>query len=468
MFLEYWKRTNNTLNYTWGTTDYKEREVERPSFTGKLEQGVYYKGSWIPFEDGVAEKFEFELPPKRKYYPNKVRRSKVAAAFPLISTMIVSVVVASFAVLSLRLFVQRSSSYGGSIAGAALNAVTIIIMNILWKTVARKLTEWENYRTESEFDNNLIFKIFTFYFVNSYTSLYYIAFFKNKTSLFANGAIEDGCKTRFNNNMDDVSEVISKGCADEVTFQLITILLVNMFIGQSQEVAIPWLIGRLKQYIAARNGVVPKELPAWERDSKKNNYAGTLDEYSELVIQYGYLTIFAATAPFACLLAVINNMVEIRTDAFKLLTGCCRPNYRGAQNIGTWYAILELLGVVAVFTNCALIGLSFEVLYASVSGYGTPEFFTLAIVVIMEHFIFILKYVIAFLVPDYPGWIIKKLAFEEWLKQEAFKAARKKTHRNTVWESGNHGDDEVDDDTPAQAPSSLETNDVTLVIAGPL
>jgi hypothetical protein len=340
-------------------------------------------------------------------------------------------------------------------------------MNILWKTVAKKLTQWENFRTESEFENNFIFKIFTFYFVNSYTSLYYISFFKNSENLFR-ASIKDSCRTRFNNNDTDVSPVISRGCADEITFQLITILLVNMIIGQSQEVAVPWLIGRIKQYIAARNGEVPKELPPWERDNKKGVYAGTLDEYSELVIQYGYLTLFAAAAPFAPLLAVINNMIEIRTDAFKLITGCCRPHYKGAQNIGTWYAILELLGVVAVFTNCALIGLSFEVLFASVQGYTNPEFLTLAIVVIMEHFIFVLKFVLAFLVPDYPGWIIKKLAFEEWLKQEAFKAARKKSHRNTIWESGNHGDDEVDDDPLTQsnplviAPS--ESNDVKLVV----
>jgi hypothetical protein len=432
---------------------------------------VYYKGSWIPFEDGIAEKFEFELPPKRKYYPNKVRRAKVGAAFPLISTMIVAVVVASFAVLTFRLFVQQANSFGGSIAGAALNAVTIIVMNILWKTVAKKLTMWENYRTESEFENNLIFKIFTFYFVNSYTSLFYIAFFKNSTNLFGRTNIQDSCKTYFS----APETVISNGCADEVTFQLVTILLVNMFIGQSQEVAIPWIVGKIKLYLANRNGeAVPKELPPWERDNKKNLFGGTLDEYSELVIQYGYLTIFAATFPLAPLLAVLNNMIEIRTDAFKLLTGCCRPHYRGAQNIGTWYSILELLGVVAVFTNCALIGLSFEVLFASVGGLsGNPKasFITLGIVVIMEHFIFILKFVISFLVPDYPGWIIKKLAFEEWLKQESFKAARRKTHRNTMWDSGNHGDDEVDDDnmmqpaTPATTATPDPNNDVKLVVS---
>jgi hypothetical protein len=36
--------------------------------------------------------------------------------------------------------------------------------------------EWENPRTQTEFNDSLVLKIFAFQFVNNYGSLYYIAF----------------------------------------------------------------------------------------------------------------------------------------------------------------------------------------------------------------------------------------------------------------------------------------------------
>jgi len=276
--------------------------------------------------------------------------------------------------------------------------------------------------------------------------LYYIAFFKNGAHLW--GDVGDKCNTQ----SVGTRPVVSNGCSDEVSIQLITILAVNMFVGQTQEVAIPWLLSKLKLYLQVRNNeeITVKDVPIWERANKLAAFPGTLDEYSEIVIQYGYLTIFAATFPLAPLLAVLNNMIEIRTDAFKLLTSFTRPQYKGAQNIGTWFQILEVLGVIAVLTNCALIGLGFEVIldlvYTNPDAFWQGAFRALGIVVFMEHVIFFLKYIISFLVPDYPGWITKKMALEDWIKEESFKNIRKKTHKKHVWESGNHEDDEVGDE----------------------
>ena len=57
--------------------------------------------------------------------------------------------------------------------------------------------------------------------------------------------------------------------------------------------------------------------------------------------------------PLAPLLAFISNYVEMRVDALKLLDRCCRPEPRGAEDIGTWYPIMEILGIIAVMTNMA-------------------------------------------------------------------------------------------------------------------
>ena len=45
---------------------------------------------------------------------------------------------------------------------------------------------------------------------------------------------------------------------------------------------------------------------------------GLLNEYLELAIQYGFITLFVAAFPIAPSFAFINNAVEIRLDAIKV------------------------------------------------------------------------------------------------------------------------------------------------------
>lgn len=425
-FLEYWKRYNNELIYTWGMRDYHDQERERPDFVGEPLLGVYSQGVWIPLNPD--SEFGFKLPNPSKYYSTQTRRAKLISQIPLICTMVALVIVLTFSILSFRLFVQNIDPNLGFL-GAIANAITIIFMNVLWKTVAVKLNNWENHRTDSDYENSLIFKIFAFYFVNSYTSLFYIAFFKGSGRIFQSASLKDACKSgRTNLN------VISSGCMDELTIQLVTILLVNMFIGQTREVAIPWAIGKLQLYMLKRKlkkeSETPKVIPQWEEESKKPAFPGTFDEYSEMVIQYGYITLFAASFPLAPLLAVLNNVVEIRTDALKLLEAHSRPEYKGAQGIGAWYTILELLGILSVITNCLLVGFSLDSV-ADAFG-GVPDspmakrisqtpFLTFAVIVILEHVLLGGKYLLAFVIPDMPGWIVKDLAKQEWVKNKTIK-----------------------------------------------
>jgi anoctamin-1 len=50
----------------------------------------------------------------------------------------------------------------------------------MYTFVAQYLTEMELHRTQSEFDDSLILKIYVLQFVNYYSSIFYIAFFKGK------------------------------------------------------------------------------------------------------------------------------------------------------------------------------------------------------------------------------------------------------------------------------------------------
>lgn len=82
---------------------------------------------------------------------------------------------------------------------------------------------------------------------------------------------------------------------------------------------------------------------------------GTLMDYAELAVQFGYITLFVVAFPLAPFLALANNYVEFRSDAFKLLTQMRRPVPRGAEDIGSWQGVFTAISCIAVITNSALV-----------------------------------------------------------------------------------------------------------------
>ena len=69
------------------------------------------------------------------------------------------------------------------------------------------------------------------------------------------------------------------------------------------------------------------------------------------VIQYGFVTLFVAAFPLAPFFALLNNIIEIRLDATKLITQWKRPMAERAQDIGTWFTILVAISKLAVLVN---------------------------------------------------------------------------------------------------------------------
>jgi hypothetical protein len=70
-----------------------------------------------------------------------------------------------------------------------------------------------------------------------------------------------------------------------------------------------------------------------------------------VVLQYGFVTIFVAAFPLAPFFALLNNILEMRLDAKKLLTYYRRPVTQRVRDIGVWYRILDSIGKLSVITN---------------------------------------------------------------------------------------------------------------------
>ena len=57
-----------------------------------------------------------------------------------------------------------------------LNAAQIQLFNFLFQFLAAVLTNRENHRTDTQYEDAMIAKLFLFQFVNSYASFFYIGF----------------------------------------------------------------------------------------------------------------------------------------------------------------------------------------------------------------------------------------------------------------------------------------------------
>lgn len=69
------------------------------------------------------------------------------------------------------------------------------------------------------------------------------------------------------------------------------------------------------------------------------------------MLQFGFITIFVAAFPLAPFFALLNNWMEIRLDAQKLVCDTQRPVAERAKNIGVWFMILDSITTIACISN---------------------------------------------------------------------------------------------------------------------
>ena len=56
-----------------------------------------------------------------------------------------------------------------------------------------------------------------------------------------------------------------------------------------------------------------------KEESILDEYNSTYEDYLELYIQFGYVVLFSSVAPIAAFWALINNLLEVRLDGFKVI-----------------------------------------------------------------------------------------------------------------------------------------------------
>merc|ERR1719300_1369613 len=134
--------------------------------------------------------------------------------------------------------------------------------------------------------------------------------------------------------------------------QLVTLFLTAIVVQNTLEVGVPFL----KEWIAKKKeGDDDTEKSEAEIQMDKDRYANTIDDMSEMVVQFGYVTLFVMCFPLIPLLAIINNVFELKVDATNLVMSSQRPDPNGSYGLGTWNSVLSLFSILSVATNALLI-----------------------------------------------------------------------------------------------------------------
>ncbi|TRZ01780.1 hypothetical protein DNTS_025603 [Danionella cerebrum] len=363
LFLEFWKRYQAKLEHDWDTVEFLQQEEQpRPEY----EARCFYE-RFSP----VTQTME-KVP-----YTSCGKCMRVCCGIGTVLFWILLIVASVVGVIVYRLamFITFSTSLRSdlnrkelepfreyitpqmatSITASIISVVIIMILNNLYEKVAIWITDFELPRTKTEYENSLTLKMFLFQFVNFYSSCFYIAFFKGKMVGYPGRPVY--WLGAFRNEECDPGS-----CLTELTTQLAIIMTGKAIWNNIQEVLLPWLKNVLFRHCTQVGS--DKVIPRWEQDYQLQPVGelGLFYEYLEMVIQFGFVTLFVASFPLAPLLALFNNLFEIRVDGWKFTTQFRRIVPEKAQDIGAWQPILQGVAILAVVTNGAIIAFTSDMI----------------------------------------------------------------------------------------------------------
>uniref|UniRef100_A0A671X830 Anoctamin n=1 Tax=Sparus aurata TaxID=8175 RepID=A0A671X830_SPAAU len=367
LFLEHWKRRQISLSFSWDLTGIEEDEEHpRPKYETILLQKRQRKqknkkkkkknevGKLRNLCLAVIEKLTWKdrLP---GYFINV---SSILFMFGLTFSAVFGVIVYRITVSALMAMSpdpETKSNVRVTVTATAviINLVVILILDEIYGAVALWLTELEIPKTETNFEERLILKAFLLKFMNAYAPIFYVAFFKGR---FAG---RPGNYVYVFNDFR-MEECAPGGCLIELCIQLSIIMLGKQLIQNNIfEIGIPKLkklVRAIKDKGSAEEEREEERPPQqWNLDYALAPFEGLTPEYMEMIIQFGFVSLFVASFPLAPLFALLNNVIEIRLDAKKFVTELRRPVAIRAKDIGIWYNILSGMGKFSVIINAFVI-----------------------------------------------------------------------------------------------------------------
>ena len=346
LFLKIWKREQAILEWRWCLNNVERALDIRPQYELKSRKSVY---------NSIMMRYEPQMPGVEHALRYIASVCGIILAIVALCSVLYGIVLYRIA-MSLELdrstdrHINDVKALISSVLQYSMVLIVIFISETGFKKFAYILTNFEIPRTRFEYDNSYAFKIIFFEFINYYGILIYTAFFRGK---FFSHPGNDGEKDPRRNLKFDLCD--ASGCMADLFIQLAICMGVRQVILMFYRNIKFFVLKFYRNYRLKHTTL--SNLPRWEIDYSLQHYRSTdlFAERLDMVLQYGFVTLFAAAFPLAPVLAFIYNLFEIRLYAFEILVQSRRIIPKKVLGMGVWEGILQGLTYLAVVSNAFLI-----------------------------------------------------------------------------------------------------------------
>ena len=343
----YWIRLEAMFSTEHQLDDVEEQATVRDLFEGVERSVDDEKLFKLDFESAPAFNVKSDGSLVEVYYPPwKQKLIRYCVSYPLVLTLTAVMT----GLLCLNTHYRLESEDNGDYVQYLCTFIAVAIpkvFDIVFGFIIEQTSWWENSRTDEEDEYQQIIKKFFYYFLSSYFSLLALLFWPADST------------------PDNVR-------VDALRLQMITNCVIMPLVQNVMELLLPWAKARLRVNIdccpdSAFQGLVNtlkgwtaadypsrclnKEAEGLWLETQKEPLPSMGNDYLELSIQFGYITMFAVVFPWAPIVAFFYNIVEMRLDAAKVTWLHQRPLAKPVKSIGAWKMIFSILSIVSIVTN---------------------------------------------------------------------------------------------------------------------
>uniref|UniRef100_A0A7R9ZRJ6 Anoctamin transmembrane domain-containing protein n=1 Tax=Craspedostauros australis TaxID=1486917 RepID=A0A7R9ZRJ6_9STRA len=286
----------------------------------------------------------------------------------------------------------------------------IPILNLILMNVSVMLNNFENYRTESEYRAALIIKVFTFRFVSQFGTVYYYAYLSiGSDESIRNGIVRMGTSLLIYTTVSH-------------WFQILLQVYFFMLVRQIRRFLYNRMLRRaLRQIECAEDASedLETEEAKKRREIELINKRILLDqaqddiwfevmnpphtsfpEYMTAVVQFSFVACFSVVMPLIPFFCLVNCLLSMRFDAYKICKVRRRPLAQQTGGMGVWEHLLHIVAVIAILTNCWLMGFTNSNFAWLAKQIGPAGLF--GVVVAWEHVMLLIKYVMQTTISAFP------------------------------------------------------------------